>query len=123
MSRRWTEADLVAVYGRRLPQAAPQKYRNTKVVHDGTHFDSKLEARCNDWLNLRKLGGEVLWFIRQVRFDLCGGVIYRADFLAVTTTGVEVIDATGHMTPTKANKLKQVKASYGVDVIVWSDKK
>ena len=92
------------------------KYRN---VRSGG-FDSKLEGRCAAWLRFRQLAGDVRWYIRQTRFDLEGGVVYRADFLAVTAAGtIDVIDATGCMTPSKVNKLKQVKARYGIDVILW----
>jgi hypothetical protein len=102
----------------------PAKYRNVKVTADGIKFDSKLEARCYEGLKLRKQAGDVKWFIRQVPFELEGGVTYRADFLAVTLhNDVEVIDATGRMTPGKLNKLRQVHARYGVGVILWTDKK
>jgi hypothetical protein len=96
------------------------KYRNQPVIEDGQRFDSKLEARCYRWLKLRQSAGHVLWFIRQVPFRLEGEVIYRADFLAVLMTGgVEVIDAKGMLTRSTANKLKQVRARYGIDVVLW----
>jgi hypothetical protein len=122
---RWTEADL-ARFQQRAPLSAAQvrKYRNKPVVENGVRYDSKLELRCGHWLDLRKGVGEVLWYTRQVPFRLEGGVIYRADYLAVLVRGgVEVIDSTGRMTLSKANKLKQVKARYGVVVIVWTDKR
>lgn len=97
-----------------------KKYRNVPVVVDGERFDSKLEWRCREWLMSRCHSGEVLWFTRQVPFRLEGGVVYRADFLAVLAAGgVEVIDAKGRDTPASANKRKQVKARYGIDVLLW----
>jgi hypothetical protein len=100
--------------------ARPRKYRNQPTYVEGQRFDSKLEWRCYDWLQLRREAGEVLWFIRQPSFRLEGGIQYRADYLAVLAAGgVEVIDATGPMTRVKANKLKQVRARYGVEVLLW----
>jgi hypothetical protein len=102
------------------PPAKPRKYRNQPVVEDGQRFDSKLEARCYQWLRMRTIAGEVRWVIRQVPFRLEGGVIYRADFLAMLMAGgSEVIDAKGMLTRSTANKLKQVKARYGIDVVLW----
>lgn len=101
----------------------PRKYRNTPTVIDGQRFDSKLESRCYLELRLRLISGDVQYFLRQIAFPLEGGVVYRCDFFAVLTAGgVEVIDATGMMTAVKRNKLKQVKARYGVDVKLWGRK-
>jgi hypothetical protein len=94
---------------------------------DGTNFASKLERDYYEQLLLRWKAGEVLWFVRQPSFDLEGGVRYIADFLVVTKMRgdplylrggvvVTIIDTTGVMTPTKSNKLKQLKSRYGLDV-------
>jgi hypothetical protein len=100
----------------------PAKYRNRRAMRDGMRFDSELEARCYDGLKLLQRAGDVLWFIRQVPFVLEGGVVYRADFLAVRGAGVEVIDAKGRDTQVSRNKRSQVKARYGVDVVLWTDR-
>jgi hypothetical protein len=99
---------------------AKRKYRNEPAKSaDDKRFDSKLERDYYERLLLRWKAGEVLWFVRQVSFELEGGVRYRADFVEVLTAGgVEVIDTTGFMTPAKANKLKQMKARYGIEVKV-----
>lgn len=113
-------ADLGTGALERIAGASPRKYCNEPTTVDGYRFDSKLEARCFQELRLRRMAGEVLWFTRQVPFELPGGVRYRADFLAVLRGGgVEVIDATGFVTSTKKLKLKQVKAIYGVEVQLW----
>lgn len=138
MSRRWTEADWKAAQGRINSLAAsngapmlaptvhpepakkPRKYRNVPVVVDGIRFDSKLEARCYQEQLLRKAAGDIWLLLRQVPFPLEGGVVYRSDFFTVSRSGaVEVIDATGTLTPTKRDKLKQVYARYGIHVTVW----
>lgn len=136
MSRRWTAAEVAHLTARAVSPLGvvgasrsttaqiqkPSKYRSQKCVVDGIRFDSKLESRCYLGLKLRKAAGDVLWFVRQIRFELEGGVSYRADFLAVKPAGVEVIDAKGRDTRESANKRKQVKARYGVEVILWTDK-
>jgi hypothetical protein len=99
------------------PSAKKSKYRNVRCESaDGKSFDSKLERDYYEQLLLRWKAGDILWFVRQVTFELCGGVKYRCDFLVVTAAGVEVVDTTGVMTRTKINKLKQIKARYGIDV-------
>ena len=99
-----------------------RKYRNIPTVVDGIRYDSKLEAQCANALRLLQTAGEILWFVRQVTFELEGGVKYRCDFLAVKRDGVQVIDATGMLTQVKKNKLKQVKARYGVTVLLYRGK-
>jgi len=111
--------------GRTVRQMTPapaklRKYRNEPAKSaDDKRFDSKLERDYYEQLLLRWKAGKVLWFVRQVSFELEGGVKYRADFVEVLASGgVEVIDTTGLMTQTKANKLKQMKARYGIEVKV-----
>lgn len=138
MSRRWSSEDVAAYTARSVSWngevgshvthitarvTKPSKYRNRKTFVDGIKFDSALESRCYESLRLRQKAGDIAFFLRQVPFHLEGGVVYRADFVAILPCAVEVIDATGHMTPAKSNKLKQVNARYGVDVVLWSDTK
>ena len=101
-----------------------RKFGNTPTERLGHKFDSKLEARCFEWLLSRVRAGEVAWFVRQVRFDLPGGVIARIDFEAVLTSGtgrdaVELLDAKGKLTQVAANKYKQIRELYGVEVKLW----
>lgn len=100
-----------------LPPKKKSKFKNIRCQsHDGKNFASRLERDYYEQLLLRWKAGEVLWFIRQPSFDLEGGVIYRADFLVVTASGVDVIDTKGCLTPESKNKIKQVKARYGIEV-------
>ena len=64
-----------------------RKFGNTPTERLGHKFDSKLEARCYEWHKARAAAGEIAWFTRQVPFTLEGGVVYRADFLAVLAPG------------------------------------
>jgi len=128
---RWNESDLKAIQARRhiTPESnglgnwpTRSKYGHRTAWRDGERFDSELEARCYDVLVLRQKAGAVLWFTRQVPFRLGGGVVYRADFLAVLADGgVEVIDAKGYDTQSSRNKRKQVRSRFGFDVLLWKD--
>lgn len=105
-----------------VPAEKPKraKYRNKPVTINGIRFASKLEGRCYEWLLLRHKAGDLHWFARQVNFDLPGGVKYRADFVVVAKDGVSVIDAKGVLTADCRNKLKQMKAVHGIDVVLWT---
>lgn len=99
------------------PAPKKSKFKNKRCQSaDGEWFDSQLECRYYEQLLLRWKAADILWFVRQVTFKLEGAVKYRCDFLVVTASGVEVVDTTGLMTQAKANKLKQVRARYGIDV-------
>lgn len=94
------------------------KYHNIRTEVDGLKFSSKKEARRYETLKLAKLGGVVLWFIRQPSFDLPGGIRYRADFLVVWDDGkVSVEDVKGMKTETYKLKKKQVEALYGIKIV------
>ena len=133
--RRWTETDIRKAHARikvrashgGVPKKKRPKYGNTKVRYDGILFDSKLELSRYKELVLLQAAGAVRFFCRQAIFDLGGGVQYKADFvvfysdsnsLAVTGDRATVEDTTGMLTQVKINKLKQVKARYGVDVLL-----
>lgn len=113
--------------GVNILRVAPRKYRNEPTVLDEVRYDSKLEARCAAWHDLRVKAGEILWWTRQVPFRLEGGVVYRADFLAALAPSyaapggpfVEVIDASGYITPQKRNKLKQMLARHRINVQLY----
>jgi hypothetical protein len=110
-----------------LPAPKKPKFGNVKVTVDGIVFDSKLEAKRYGQLQLLRKAGKVSWFIRQPVFDL-NGVIYRGDFLIVWAPDgsldgprglkVTVEDCKGFQTRESKNKLKQVKALYGIVVLL-----
>lgn len=106
-----------------LPTGHHHKYNAKEEWKDGIRFSSKLEARCYEWLKLRQAAGNVLWFVRQVGFDLGGGVRHKVDFLAVLSTGgVELIEAKGRDIPEGRARRKMVEAKYGVKIQLWSGK-
>jgi hypothetical protein len=97
------------------------KYMAKETWIDGIRFASKLESRCYEWLKLRQAAGEVLWFLRQVPFDLGGGVKHRVDFLAALSGGgVELIEAKGKDLSEGKSRRKIVEAKYGVKIQLWS---
>lgn len=102
------------------PKRKPGKYRNVPVTVDDIRFDSQLEA--DRYVQLREIWnrGGLRWFMRQVPFDCGGGVAYRADFVIVWPEGpfsrVTVEDCKGLLTQECINKLKQVRARYGITV-------
>lgn len=142
MSLHWTEADLQA-YRRRqadgtsgwgignvqkAPVPAPaeeapkgNKYGNCRVTIDGKRFDSKKEARYYLETLLPLLeAGEIKLILRQVAFDLPGGIRYVADFCVVDRTGAfRVIDVKSEITRKNRvyiNKRKQMEACWGIVV-------
>lgn len=107
------------------------KYGAKRTEVDGLWFDSRLEARRYEELKLLLKSCAVKWFIRQVPFDLPGGIRYRADFLVVWawkpghwggvpvpmhTEPVTVEDCKGARTRVSINKIKQVEALYGIKI-------
>ncbi len=97
------------------------KYRNQRVEVGGIRFDSKHEAAVYQELMLRVRAGELRAVLRQVPFDLPGGIRYIADFVTLSTDmRVEgVYDAKSPVTKqnrTYINKRKQMKACWGIEI-------
>ena len=86
---------------------------------DGITFDSKREAEYYVGLKLRKAAGSILYFLRQVAFDLPGGTKYRCDFLEFWADGtVHIVDVKGYETKDFIRSKKQVEALYPVKIEV-----
>lgn len=115
--------------------ARKHKYDAQPVTVDGIRFDSKLEARRYCELVLLQQAGKIAYFLRQVPFHLPGGVIYRCDFMVIYQKKIELSpgkfgrdpggecrvfyeDCKGFDRQDAINKRKQVKALYGVDVVL-----
>lgn len=98
-----------------------QKYGNRRVEIDGIKFDSKHEASIYQQLMLRVKTGELKCVCRQVKFDLPGGIIYIADFVAIKPDmHIEAVyDAKSPATKQNRvyiNKRKQMKACWGIEI-------
>jgi len=91
------------------------KFNATVTELDGKKFDSKKEGKYYSELKLRKAAGEVVFFLRQVPFDLPGNVKYRVDFQEFRSDGtVHFIDVKGYKTPEYIMKKKMVEDLYPV---------
>ncbi len=98
-----------------------QKYGNKRVEVDGIRFDSKHEANIYQQLMYRVRAGELKTVCRQVKFDLPGGIVYIADFVAIRPDmSIEAVyDAKSPATKQNRvyiNKKKQMKACCGIEI-------
>lgn len=103
-----------------MPCEAPKESKFHSVITEalGIKFHSKKEARYFLELVCRQKAGDVLYFLRQVPFDLPGNVKYRIDFMEVHRDGsIHWIDVKGVKTPMFIMKRKQVEALYPVKII------
>ena len=102
------------------PKGKANKYGNQRVEIDGKRFDSKHEAEVYGELMLRRRTGELQVVLRQVSFDLPGGIRYIADFCTVDREGrFEVLDAKSEATRknrTYINKRKQMLSEWGIEI-------
>ena len=103
-------------------QKRKSKYGNQRVEVDGLKFDSKHEAAVYQQLLMRVKAGELRAVIRQVKFDLPGGIVYIADFVAIRPDFfIEgVYDAKSAATKQNRvyiNKKKQMQALYGIEIL------
>lgn len=97
------------------------KFGAVRCESDGKKFPSKLERNYYNQLVLRQKAGDVLFFLRQVAFDLPGGVRYFSDFQVFYPDGiVEFIDCKGVDTPASILKRKMVEDLYPVTIQIIS---
>ena len=107
----------------RYLQKKKNKYNARKVTVDGMKFDSQHEADVYfGQMVPRVKSGELRVVLRQVPFDLPGGIRYLADFMAVRPDmSIEgVYDAKSEATSKDKVfiiKRKQIKAIYGIDIV------
>ena len=93
------------------------KFNAVKTELDGINFDSKKEAKYYIELKLRIKSGEVIFFLRQVPFDLPGKVKYRIDFQEFHSDGtVHFVDVKGKKTDMYIAKKKIVEALYPIEI-------
>ena len=92
---------------------ARHKFRAQPTEHGGVKYASKLEARYAQKLDMLKASGQLLGYLRQVRFDLPGGVRYVVDFLEFWADGRAVFtECKGHETESYRAKRRMVEALY-----------
>lgn len=97
------------------------KYKAVRCEADGIKFPSKLERAYYYHLKRLQASGEVLFFLRQVSFDLPGKIKYVCDFQVFWSNGeISFIDTKGKDTPMSRDKRKQVEALYPLNIEVVS---
>jgi len=95
------------------------KFRAIPITLDGIRFDSKKEGAFYSKLKLMKKAGEVLFFLRQIPFQLPGQTKYFVDFQVFYTNGtIEFIDVKGVETENFKLKKRQVEELYPVEIKV-----
>lgn len=93
------------------------KFRAQATERDGIRFDSKKEAKRYDDLRLLQRSGEVLFFLRQVPFDIGAGVKYRLDFLVFWRDGdITFEDVKGFRTKEYLIKKRLVESLYPITI-------
>ena len=93
------------------------KFRNIITEKDGIKFRSKKEAVFYESLKMAQSGGHVLFFHRQPKFDLPGGITYSADFQVFYPDGtVKYIDVKGKKTKGYIRNKKMVESLYPVEI-------
>ena len=117
--------DAAHVMRRLANEDAPKssKYRNVKTAYKSTQgfervYDSKREAAYAATLDQLRAAGTVKWWLPQVRLSLPGSVNYVVDFVVDFGDHVSFVDVKGFFTQHSKDKIKQVRACYGIEVEV-----
>jgi hypothetical protein len=93
------------------------KFNAVRCELDGKKFSSKAERNFYEKLLEEKASGIVLFFLRQVPFDLPGGVKHLIDFQVFFTDGtVEFVEVKGLDTPMGKAKRKMVEDLYPIKI-------
>ena len=93
------------------------KFNAVRTQRDGKKFPSKLEAKYYDQLKLRQKAGDVLFFLRQVPFDLADKLKYLVDYMIFLSSGeIEFIDVKGMDTQVSLAKRKMVESLYPITI-------
>lgn len=95
------------------------KFNSVRTECDGIKFASKKEGKYYEHLKLKRIAGEVLFFLRQVPLHLAGGVRYVIDFLVFYVDGrCEFIEIKGYDHPMGRLKRRQAEAEYPIQITV-----
>jgi hypothetical protein len=82
-------AKMMLQKGEKFTPPIPKRSKYGSVMEEcqGIKFQSKREAKYYRELKARVFAGEVSYFLRQVPFELVGGIKYRIDFMEVWKDG------------------------------------
>ena len=92
------------------------KYGAKRCEKFGLKFPSKLEMHCFEVLKDYWTNGKILFFLRQIGFDLPGKHRHFVDFQVFTAKNVYFIEAKGRDLSVGKNKRDQVEDIYKIDV-------
>jgi hypothetical protein len=93
------------------------KFNAIRTEIDSKKFPSKLEANYYGQLKIRQSIGDIVFFLRQVGFELPGNVKYLVDFMVFYANGeIEFIDTKGKDTPLSIAKRKMVEDVYPIKI-------
>ena len=100
-----------------LKKVMKHKFGAVKCQRDGKKFPSRLERAYYDKLMTLQHSGEVIFFLRQIAFELPGGVKYITDFQVFLSDGtIEFVDTKGKDTPLSIAKRKMVEELYPIEI-------
>ena len=100
-----------------MPRYHGHKFNAIQTICDGISFPSKKQAKYYQDLKLRKVAGEITFFLREVPFDLPGNTKYRVDFQEFHSDGtVHFVDVKGYETKDFIMKKKMVESLYPVEI-------
>jgi hypothetical protein len=93
------------------------KYKAIRTELDGIKFPSKKEAAHYVLLKSLVKSGQVVFFLRQIPFDLPGPTKYTVDFQEFWADGtIRFVDVKGMKTTEFIRAKKQVEAIYPVTI-------
>lgn len=95
------------------------KFKSVYIDIDNIKFASKLESQYYIMLKLWKKYNHIKFFLRQVPFDLPGGVKYFVDYQIFYPDGtIKFVDVKGIETEVFKIKKKMVEALYPITIEV-----
>jgi hypothetical protein len=95
------------------------KFHAKPEVVDDMHFSSKLEASYYKYLKILQKNGDVVFFLRQVPFQLPGNTKYVVDFVQFMNDGtVLFVDCKGLETEIFKLKKRQVEELYPITITI-----
>lgn len=92
------------------------KYGAVRCEEDKIKFPSLLERNCYRVLKRLRDDKRILFFLRQIPFDLPNGQRHLVDFAAFTEDQVIFLEAKGRDLDIGKLKREIVEALYGVDI-------
>lgn len=93
------------------------KFNAIRTTVDDITFPSKKESEYYRMLKLRQMSGEVLFFLRQVRFDLDAGLRYTVDFMEFHADGnIHFVEVKGMRSKDYIMRKKLVESQYPITI-------